>query len=93
MRTLKKAPSQRIFAILVGPEGDNSMVFVPQGKDPNKKVATLTLEKTGGGVPLNQVQLSLVRWLELTEQTYQQLIKAGWLPEEARQILPRGGSR
>lgn len=86
MRLLKKERSQRVFGITIG----DSTIFIPEGFNPEEIFTYLVLDSTPGGVPINQIKLSLAKWLELTERFCEQLIKAG-RPELARQILPRGG--
>jgi len=89
MKILEAESPRGNFVALVGPEEGNSTVLIPQGMDINKRIIEVTIDKTPIGVPISRFQLSLKDCLELIEQMYQGLIKAGW-PENARQILPRG---
>lgn len=57
-------------------------VVVPPDKDPNKKLVTLDL-KNG-----KKIEVSFKDWMLLNEQMYRGLRKAGWVPQDARQVLP-----
>jgi len=59
-------------------------IVIPPGKDPNEKLVDLILPD--GGVQ----KVSFKEWAELNEQMYRGLRKAGWMPQDARQILPTG---
>jgi len=89
MKILREEKSQRIFALIVGPEAHNSMIIPPPDKDWEEKIIELDLNKTNG-VPLNRIRISILKWLQLNEEVYNILIKSGWKPVEARQFLPKG---
>jgi len=59
-------------------------VVIPPGKNPDEKLVTLTLPN------LNTCPVSFKDWMNLNEQMYRGLRKAGWLPQDARQVLPIG---
>lgn len=59
-------------------------VVVPPDKDPDVQLVKLILP---GGDPFI---VSFRDWMELNEQMYRGLRKAGWVPEDARQVLPTG---
>lgn len=59
-------------------------IVIPPNKDPDEKLVDLIL-------PDESVQkISFKDWAELNEQMYRGLRKAGWMPQDARQILPTG---
>jgi len=59
-------------------------IVIPPGKNPDEKLVDLTL-------PDGSVQkVSFKDWVELNEQMYRGLRSAGWVPQDARQILPTG---
>lgn len=61
---------------------------VPPGKDPDEKLVELTLLKTKqSGLKL---KVSFREWMGLNEQMYRGLRQAGWVTEDARQVLPIG---
>lgn len=62
----------------------NFLVVIPPGKDPDEKLVELNLP--GGG----KIKVSFRDWMELNEQMYRGLRKAGWVPQDARQVLPIG---
>lgn len=59
-------------------------VVIPPDKDVNQKIVEL---KIGGGKSIN---VSFKDWMLLNEQMYRGLRKAGWVPQDARQVLPIG---
>jgi len=63
---------------------NNFQVVCPPERDPNEKVAELLLPDG------HKIRLSFAEWVALNEKMYSALRQAGWLPEEARQILPVG---
>ena len=62
----------------------NFRVVIPPDKDPNERVAELILP---GGI---KIKISFQEWMDLNEQMYRGLRKAGWVPQDARQVLPIG---
>ncbi len=59
-------------------------IVIPPGKNPDEKLVDLTL-------PDGSVQkVSFKDWAELNEQMYRGLRSAGWMPQDARQVLPIG---
>jgi len=59
-------------------------IVIPPGKNPDEKLVDITL-------PNNAKQkISFREWAELNEQMYRGLRTAGWMPQDARQILPIG---
>lgn len=59
-------------------------VVIPPNKDIDEKLVELIL-------PDNQkIKVSFKEWIELNEQMYRGLRKEGWIPQDARQILPIG---
>jgi len=65
-------------------------VIAPPKKDLEEKVVDLTLpsgENSGLKVSL---KVSFNDWVALNEQMYKGLRAAGWVPQDARQILPNG---
>lgn len=65
-------------------------IIAPPGKDVDEKLIELALpgaENSGLKVSL---KVSFRDWVELNEQMYKGLRQAGWVPQDARQILPNG---
>jgi len=59
-------------------------IVIPPNKNPDEKLVDLTL-------PDGNVQkVSFKEWAELNEQMYRGLRLSGWMPQDARQILPTG---
>ncbi len=63
-------------------------VILPPHKDENEKLVDVVFGE-GEGVKV-LVKLSVKDWININEQMYKGLRSAGWLPEDARQILPNG---
>lgn len=62
-------------------------VVLPPHKDENEKLVEIII----GEAPVKAVlKLSAKDWVALNEQMYRGLRLAGWLPEDARQLLPTG---
>jgi thymidylate synthase (FAD) len=59
-------------------------VVIPPDKDPKEKLVELLLPGN------TKIKVSFQEWMDLNEQMYRGLRKAGWLPEDARQVLPIG---
>jgi len=59
-------------------------IVIPPGKDSEEKLVDLTLPDGG------TQKVSFKDWAELNEQMYRGLRKAGWMPQDARQVLPTG---
>ncbi len=59
-------------------------VVIPPHKNSEEKCAVLELPDG------SKQSFSFKEWVELNEQMYRQLRKAGWVPQDARQILPIG---
>jgi len=62
----------------------NLKVVIPPDKEPNEKLVELQLPN---GIKL---KVSFQDWIDLNEQMYRGLRKAGWVSQDARQILPIG---
>jgi intein/homing endonuclease len=62
----------------------NFRVVIPPDKDPNEKLVELNLS---GGI---KIKVSFQEWMDLNEQMYRGLRKIGWVPQDARQVLPIG---
>ena len=60
------------------------LVVIPPGKDPDEKLVSLSL---GDG---KEIKVSFQDWMNLNEQMYRGLRKAGWVAQDARQTLPIG---
>ncbi len=65
-------------------EGSDFKVVIPSHKDKDEKVSELNLPNG------NKINVSFQEWMDLNEQMYRGLRKAGWLREDARQVLPNG---
>ena len=59
-------------------------VVVPPDKNPDEKLVYLTLPEG------NSIRVSFRDWMNLNEQMYRGLRKAGWVQQDARQVLPIG---
>ncbi len=59
-------------------------VVIPPDKDPEEKMVEIIVPQLG------KTKLSFKEWMELNEQTYRGLRAAGWVPQDARQVLPIG---
>ena len=59
-------------------------VVIPPDKDKNEKLVELNLSKG------KKIKVSFQEWMDLNEQMYRGLRKAGWVPQDARQVLPIG---
>jgi thymidylate synthase (FAD) len=59
-------------------------VVIPSHKDPDEKFVELTLPNR------QRIKVSFREWMELNEQMYKGLRKAGWVTQDARQVLPIG---
>jgi thymidylate synthase (FAD) len=60
------------------------LVVIPPDKNPDEKLVELNIP---GG---QKAKVSFSDWVELNEQMYRGLRSAGWIPQDARQILPTG---
>lgn len=61
------------------------LAVAPPSKDPDEKLVELNLPSR-----VLPIKVSFREWLELNEQMYRGLRKAGWHTEDARQVLPIG---
>jgi len=62
----------------------NFLVVIPPTKDADEKLVELTF-------PSGQKdKVSFKEWVDLNEQMYRGLRKAGWVSQDARQVLPTG---
>jgi thymidylate synthase (FAD) len=59
-------------------------VVIPPDKDADKKLVELNLPDG------TQLKVSFQEWMDLNEQMYRGLRNAGWIPQDARQVLPTG---
>ncbi len=72
------------------------LVVVPPDKDPDEKVIKIEISKRiekdfpGAACQVQRFRLSFKEWMEINEQAYRSLRKAGWPPQDARQVLPIG---
>lgn len=57
-------------------------VVIPPDKNPDEKLVELDL---GGG---QKIKVSFRDWMDLNEQMYRGLRAVGWVPQDARQVLP-----
>ena len=62
----------------------NLRVVAPPGINPNKKIVELVMSDG------KKEQVSFEDWVGLNEQMYAGLRNNGWVPEDARQVLPIG---
>lgn len=62
----------------------NFKVIIPPDKDPKEKLVELNLPNG------EKIKVSFEEWMNLNEQMYRGLRQAGWVPEDARQVLPTG---
>ena len=61
----------------------NLKVVIPPDKDPDEKLVKLKIGK-------EYYDISFQEWVEMNEQMYRGLKEAGWMNQDARQILPIG---
>ena len=59
-------------------------VVIPPDKDSDEKLVELSLPNK------EKIKISFGEWINLNEQMYRGLRKVGWIPQDARQILPIG---
>jgi len=59
-------------------------VVIPPDKDKDEKIVTLKLPNE------EELAVSFQEWMDLNEQMYRGLRKKGWIPQDARQVLPIG---
>lgn len=59
-------------------------VIAPPNKNTDEKLVLLVLPDG------HQIMVSFEEWMGLNEQMYRGLRKAGWVPQDARQVLPIG---
>ena len=59
-------------------------VVIPPDKEPGEKLVFLNLPDGG------DLKVSFQEWMDLNEQMYRGLKKAGWVSQDARQVLPIG---
>ena len=59
-------------------------VVIPPDKDKDEKLVELNLPEG------EKLKVSFQEWMDLNEQMYRGLRKAGWVPQDARQVLPIG---
>ncbi len=62
----------------------NFLVVVPPDKNPDEKLVKLVLSDG------HTIEVSFQEWINLNEQMYRGLRKAGWVSQDARQTLPIG---
>lgn len=60
----------------------NFKVVIPPDKNADEKLVDLNLPDN------NKTKVSFREWMELNEQMYRGLRSAGWVPQDARQVLP-----
>lgn len=57
-------------------------VVIPPKKDENKKIVSLNLPNG------ESLKVSFKEWMDLNEEMYRGLRDEGWVPQDARQVLP-----
>lgn len=57
-------------------------VIIPPGKNADEKLVELNLPDG------KSLKVSFREWMEMNEQMYKGLRKVGWVPQDARQVLP-----
>ena len=62
----------------------NFFVVIPPGRNKDEKIVELILPEN------KKLKVSFQDWMDLNEQMYRGLRKAGWPCEDARQVLPIG---
>jgi len=62
----------------------NLLVISPPDRDKDEKLVELHLPQGG------KIRVSFQEWIDLNEQMYRGLRKAGWPAQDARQVLPIG---
>jgi len=62
----------------------NFLAVIPPDKDADEKLVELNLPDGA------KLKVSFQEWMDLNEQMYRGLRKVGWVPQDARQILPIG---
>lgn len=65
-------------------------VVAPPNKDAEEKLVELTLPGSENSGLKVSLKVSFKDWIELNEQMYKGLRAAGWVPQDARQVLPTG---
>lgn len=90
MEALTDETSGKIIGIMVGPEEDSSVIYIPSGFNIDRIFASIVWDKNRAQIPISEIRISLRTWLKLIEEVYKGLIQANQ-PELARQILSRGG--
>jgi len=65
-------------------DGSNFLVVIPPDKDADEKLVELNLPNG------TKLKVSFQEWMDLNEQMYRGLRGVGWLPQDARQVLPTG---
>lgn len=60
------------------------LVVIPPDKDPDEKLVSLNFGNS------KDIKVSFQDWINLNEQMYRGLRKAGWIAQDARQTLPIG---
>jgi thymidylate synthase (FAD) len=65
-------------------------VIAPPGKDVEEKLVDLNLPGAENGGLKVSLKVSFKDWVDLNEQMYKGLRVQGWVPQDARQILPTG---
>lgn len=89
MQFLKGKGGVKIVRIVVGDDDKGSTIFLPPGFDLERNLGSFTWHQLLTGVPIANIEVSLVDFLRLTEALYRILIETNQ-SELARQILPRG---
>ncbi len=65
-------------------DGGDFKVVIPPGQDKDEKLVELNLPNG------QKLKVSFQDWMDLNEQMYRGLRKAGWIRQDARQVLPNG---
>jgi len=58
-------------------------IVIPPTKNPDEKIELELADK-------HTLKISFREWMQLNEQMYRALRKTGWVPQDARQVLPIG---
>lgn len=87
MKFLTEKGSNRIYEVVLS---YGSIVYTSSIQNLDEELIEITLDQTEAGVPISRYRISLLKWLNLTEQAEKSLRKAGLKPSVIRQFLARG---
>lgn len=66
------------------------MVVAPPNKNIEEKLVEIQIPQPENSALKASLKVSFKDWVEMNEQMYKGLRAAGWVPQDARQILPTG---